>query len=176
MRGWLRFVLVATVTIVLVAPMAAYGQQGTERPMKAKFIGTASWEWPGEWPSDCMIATTVTRATGQATHMGLTVLLSTHCPAQPTYLDDGRITLTAADGDMLYGTYDYNPAPGAQYPTITFAGGTGRFAGASGSATMTYKVVQQFIPGCNPVPNPFPCFDFSVPWPWSATLEGTISY
>jgi hypothetical protein len=41
---------------------------------------------------------------------------------------------------------------------------------------MTYKVVQQFKPGCNPVPNPFPCFDFSVPWPWSATLEGTISY
>jgi hypothetical protein len=40
---------------------------------------------------------------------------------------------------------------------------------------VTCKVIQQFIPGCNPDPNPFPCFDFSVPRPWSATVTGTIT-
>lgn len=175
MRPWLKLVLAAAVVTLLATPTAAYAQHGTDRPMTAKFTGTASWDWPGDWPSACQVATTVTRATGQATHMGLAVLLSTHCPAMPTYLDDGRITITAANGDRLYGTYDYDPSPGAQYPTITWTGGTGRFAGASGSATMTYEVVQQFKPGCTPVPS-FACMDFSVPWPWSATLVGTISY
>jgi hypothetical protein len=160
--------------VLLVAP-AVHAQDGTDRPFKAKLTGAATWDWPGDWPSGCMVATTVTHATGQATHLGLTVLLSTHCPAQPTYADDGRLTLTAADGDMLYGTYDYVPGPAAPTP-VTWTGGTGRFEGASGSAVMTFRVVQQFIPGCNPVPNPFPCYDFSVPWPWFGTLEGTISY
>jgi hypothetical protein len=171
----LKLVLAAAAVVLLATPMAAYAQHGTDRPMKAKFTGTASWDWPGDWPSECLVATTVTRATGQATHMGRAVLLSSHCPAMPTYLDDGRITIAAANGDRLFGTYDYDPTPGAQYPTITWTGGTGRFIGASGSATMIYEVVQQFKPGCTPVPS-FGCMDFSIPWPWSATLVGTISY
>jgi hypothetical protein len=85
------------------------------------------------------------------------------------------MVLTAANGDELYGTYDYVPGPPTPIP-VTWTGGTGRFEGVSGSALMTWRVVQQFIPGCNPVPNPFPCYDFFVPWPWTATLEGTISY
>lgn len=176
MKRWPKFLFAAVLTTLLVMPMAASGQQGTDRPMKAKFTGTASWEWPGDWPSGCAMVTTVTRATGQATHLGLAVLTSSHCPAEPTNKEDGWITLIAANGDMLYGRYDYDPAPGPQPPPVIWTGGTGRFAGASGSAIMTYKVVPQFIPGCDPDPNPFPCYDFSVPWPWSATLTGTISY
>ena len=46
---------------------------------------------------------------------------------------DGRITLIAANGDELYGVYDY-PAIDDGYP-IVFNGGTGRFANATGEAT-----------------------------------------
>jgi hypothetical protein len=175
MRGWLKLVFVAAFTILLVAPISAYGQDGTDRPFKARMAGTVTFEWPGEWPSGCAMVTTVTHATGQATHLGLAVATASHCPAQPTYANDGRLTLTAANGDMLYGTYDYVPGPAAPTP-VTWTGGTGRFAGASGSAFMDWKVVQQFIPGCNPDPTPSACFDFSVPWPWSATMTGTVSY
>ena len=175
MKSWLRFVLVATFAIVLVAPMAAYGQHGTDRPFKATLEGSVTWEWPGDWPSQCTRVTTVTHATGQATHLGLVVMTSSHCPDQPEYIYDGRMTLTAANGDRLYGIYNYGESE-LQAMTVTFTGGTGRFAGASGSALMTYEIVPQFIPGCDDF-DEFPwCLDFSVPWPWSATLTGTISY
>jgi hypothetical protein len=56
----------------------------------------------------------------------------------------GCLTLTAANGDILYATYDGsepNPpnAHGFRFAsgTLTFTGGTGRFSGASGSATFT---------------------------------------
>jgi hypothetical protein len=56
----------------------------------------------------------------------------------------GCLTLTAADGDILYATYngsEPNPpnAHGFRFSsgTLTFTGGTGQFSGASGSATFT---------------------------------------
>jgi len=56
----------------------------------------------------------------------------------------GCLTLTAANGDILYATYDGSePNPPNAHGfrlssgTLTFTGGTGRFSGASGSATFT---------------------------------------
>ncbi len=55
----------------------------------------------------------------------------------------GCLTLTAANGDSLYATYDGNEggpnAHGFAFATgtLTFTGGTGQFSGASGSATFT---------------------------------------
>jgi len=77
---------------------------------------------------------------------------------------------------MLFGLYDYDPSSGGNSLFVSWTGGTGRFAQASGSVVVAYTVIPQFIPECNPEPNPFPCFDFSVPWPWSATATGTIAY
>ena len=64
----------------------------------------------------------------------------------------GCLTLTTPNGDTLTATYDvtgsappnanhFSPAAG----TLTFTGGTGRFSGASGSATVT-AVFDAFYP------------------------------
>ena len=72
---------------------------------------------------------------------------------QAVALFHGCITLTAAGGDSLTAIYDaagsappnanhFSPATG----TLTFTGGTGRFAGATGTATFT-AVFDAFYPG-----------------------------
>ncbi len=187
MRNRLRLAFVAAFTFLLVVPAAGYGQHPNDRspgrhdepdylPFKATFEGAARWGFPGESPSDCEVATTFTDATGQATHMGRAVLSSSHCPAMPGYTADGRVTIKAADGDLLFGRYDYDPADTSLVLPIEWVGGTGRFARTSGSVVMKAGIEQQFIPGCVVDPkNPFPCFDFSVPWPWWATMSGFIS-
>jgi len=60
-------------------------------------------------------------------------------------LTDGTFIKTAANGDLIFGTYSGSstviqpPAPIGIFSvtgTLSFTGGTGRFAGATGTATM----------------------------------------
>lgn len=176
MKCWPKLLFAAALITLLVVPMAASGPEGIDRPFKARLAGSVHWDYPGVSPSNCTLVTSLTDSVGQATHLGRVVASWSHCPAEPAYVIDGRLTMIAANGDMLFGRYDYDPTSVSSSIPITWTGGTGRFAEASGSVISTFKVVQQFIPGCNPDPDPFPCFDFSVPWPWSATLTGTITY
>ncbi len=170
-------VVIAVIVLVslFVVSMALAGIGGTNRPIKASLAGSARWEFPGTSPSNCSVVTTLTAATGQGTHMGQIKAFFSHCPAEPEYVNDGRLTLVAANGDELYGIYNYDPNSESNDFPITLTGGTGSFANASGTIVLTYEAIPQFIPGCNPDPDPFPCFDFSVPWPWSGTMNGTIS-
>lgn len=161
---------------LFIVPMAFADIGGTDLPFKATLVGSAHWEFPGDSPSNCTAVTTFTEATGQATHMGKVEAFWSHCPDEANYVNDGKMRLIAANGDELYGTYDYDPASESNDIQITFNGGTGSFADASGAVVLTYEVIPQFIPGCTPDPNPFLCMDFAVPWPWSAALTGTISY
>jgi hypothetical protein len=155
---------------------ATAAKGGTDLPFKATLTGTARWEFPGSTPANCTFVTTITEATGQATHMGKIEAVWFHCPAEPEIVIDGIMKLIRTNGDELYGTYDYDPMSESNEFPITLNGGTGKFAEASGTVIATYDVVPQFIPGCDPDPDPFACMDFSVPWQWSATLTGTISY
>lgn len=187
MRNRLRLAMIAAFTLLLVIPAAGYGQppnhgsrgrQGGPGylPFRASFEGAAHWGFPGESASDCDVATTLTDASGQATYMGSAVLSSSHCPAMPDYAADGRLTIKAANGDLLFGRYDYDPADTTLVFAVEWVGGTGHFARASGSAVMKAGLEQRFIPGCVVDPeNPFPCYDFSVPWPWWASFSGFIS-
>lgn len=176
MKRWRRFVLAAVFIGPVVAPAASFGQNGTDRPFKASLTGSVRWEWPGVSPSNCTAVTSLTDSRGQATHLGRVVASWSHCPAEPAYVVDGRVTMSAANGDVVSGRYDYDPASGSKSFPVILTGGTGRFAEASGAVVLTFEVVPRLLPGCVPVPNPFPCYDFSLPWPWSATLTGTISY
>lgn len=169
----LAVILLSSLFIMRIASAA---EGGTDLPFKATLSGTARWEFPGSTPSNCTVVTTLTEATGQATHMGRVAASMSHCPAEPDLVNEGRLTLTAVNGDKLYGTYNYDPLSESQNILVTLNGGTGLFAEASGTANMAYEVVPQFIEGCNPEPDPFPCMDFSISWPWSATMIGTISY
>ncbi len=173
--------LTVVITVFLVfglfaTPIASAATGGTDLPFQATMVGWAHWEFPGSSPSNCTVVTTLTEPNGQATHMGRIAAFWSHCPAEPDYVNDGRIRIIAANGDELFGTYNYDPSSESNDIPITLNGGTGAFAEATGAVVATYNVIPQFIPECNPDPDPFPCMDFSVPWPWSATLIGTISY
>ena len=86
---------------------------------------------------------TTTKAVGTATHLGRIDLVAEHC----SYLDEsgnpgpytkGEMSITAANGDVLLGTYSdgisLTPPPLIEFVDVfTFVdGGTGRFVEASG--------------------------------------------
>ena len=89
---------------------------------------------------------TVLEGGGTATHVGKYTIVNSHCVDPATgVLSDGSFTKTAANGDQLFGTYVGNstviqaPAPVGIFGvtgTLTYTGGTGRFAGTTGTATM----------------------------------------
>ncbi len=132
---------------------------------------------PAECPPDCTAFTTITVATEQVTHLGRVQLWSSHRPYDVANHQDGSLTLTAANGDKLFGVYDYEMSSGNSI-TMTLTGGTGRFANATGTILATFQTVMQFkpMPPCEPATDPFGCLDPNVPWPWSATMTGTIGY
>ncbi|HEU4835277.1 MAG TPA: hypothetical protein VFS90_12700 [Pyrinomonadaceae bacterium] len=85
-------------------------------------------------------------SSGTATHLGLTTTVGTinftPDPANPgRLLTHGTGTMTAANGDTVLLELDgaLEPSPGSPTATdkfvIRFVGGTGRFAGASGTGT-----------------------------------------
>src|SRR5205823_14128678 len=86
---------------------------------------------------------------GTATHLGRYNEVGTvqFLPtADPTVLQlDASSTYTAANGDQLYAVFTghLNGVTGVITATVTYVGGTGRFANASGTATLS----AQLLPG-----------------------------
>jgi hypothetical protein len=91
---------------------------------------------------------------GTATHVGKYTIVNSHCVDPATgVLTDGSFTKTAANGDQLFGTYVGNssviqpPAPVGIFAvtgTLTYTGGTGRFADITGTATMEGTLTADF--------------------------------
>lgn len=186
LRRWSIGLIVAALAALAVAPAALAGPKGTDRPFKATMSGYAYWEFPGIHPSGCLEVTTVTESPGNATHMGEIMSYWSHCPAEVDNHADGFIKLVAANGDSLWGTYDYDEATEVANPDgsftfgspMVFTGGTGRFASATGIVTVTYGVVPEFwcVPAdWNDPDEVFACLDFTVEWQWWGTLEGRIN-
>jgi hypothetical protein len=103
-------------------------------PFKGTFsaIGTAA---PGD---RCPALTVHIEGTGTATHLGSLTTVQSHCVEPPSLaFTNGEFTLTAANGDQLFGTYEGEFLP-LEPPVFTldgrftFTGGTGRFDGATG--------------------------------------------
>lgn len=87
-------------------------------------------------------ALTTFRVSGYATHLGWVDVVAQHCSDFDTITyGDGRLTITAANGDVLRGTYSHGistappPLSGFQDDFTFVDGGTGRFAFASGGGT-----------------------------------------
>jgi hypothetical protein len=140
--------------------------QSHERPFEGKVTGEASFDMTN--PRGCAAGfTTITNATGTGTHLGATRFRSEHCVNETGQIA-GSVVLTAANGDQLFGTYTGSTtAPGAigdsihARAEIVFAGGTGRFADASGTAELTATVVFEGFS------------DLSWPgrWEWKGSLK-----
>jgi hypothetical protein len=190
----LRLFVAAAVILSLAAfvlatsASATHGQPGKQLPFQGMWAGPASGQefapgFPNERstfdgrcsvPSDYVISWD--GLTGKATHLGsLTVVEASHCsqfdPASGVIpFGDGVFTLMAANGDTVTGTYgnglsSFQPDGTITYTyELTIAGGTGRFAGATGDAAVSGTVVE---------------FDMTV-MPWKVTVvevfDGWIAY
>ena len=153
MRRLLLLSLVAVLVAALAAPVAAKKGDPTELPFKGTFAGQliGFGEVVGDRCDDSpdgKVAWAVTsfEGWGTATHMGKTYVYAEHCSystdgtmntGDGTY-GEGLLTMEAANGDILYGTYTGGVSLSGP-PVIGFMdyftftdGGTGRFTFASG--------------------------------------------
>ena len=160
-----RRVLLSSVAVAIVAtsPAAAAGNQ-SERPVKGTRTATTTLD-----PTTGAASSTssgqlahVGRYTGQATSQFLPTSATTFGFA-------GTATFTAANGDTLFGTFSGSGAgtsatTSTSTNTFTIIGGTGRFAGASGSLDET---VDSTLVSFSPTSQVF--HDIS-------TVRGTITY
>lgn len=158
--------VVIGLVLVLAFGSASCSRGANDHPLDASFTGEVHWGATDQ----CQVVTTMTEATGEDPDLGPITTTWAHCP-EDDVVDDGRMSIVADNGDELLGTYDYpeidNGSP------ITFDGGTGRFAEATGTATVVYDVDLTFRDDCDPETDPLMCLTNS---PWTATLSGTVNY
>lgn len=138
-----RFLAAVTAVLVLLlagANSAIAGPGGSDRPFLATGSGQVAFDPTN--PRDCPDSyigpvTEVITGAGRATHLGRYSLSASHCPT-PTQSTLGQMTLTAANGDQIRGTYTNDLSFDLEGGTVvvtglyTVTGGTGRFRQASG--------------------------------------------
>lgn len=165
--------LAAVFTVLLLVigltTSASAASGGTDRPFRATATGQIHYDFsnpqgcPDSGFPDMPPFTSTLAATGTATHLGTFTLSATHCEAMGQSLQ-GLMTLTAANGDQLDGTYatTWYVLDGQVVVdgNLDVNGGTGRFAHATGT------LVQHHVITLAP----------SQPWPLQMSFSGTISY
>jgi hypothetical protein len=139
-----RVVAILTVTGLLALSVATPAAGAVERPFKGTIVG---YGMPVPDASCASGMRTDSWGIGRLTDLGLTILTSSHC--QAPVIEGGLTTLVAANGDTLQVTYSVavDPFEFAEGAILTgtspsvITGGTGRFAGASGTYVMQFKGV-----------------------------------
>lgn len=164
MRKLLILLLVCGLVLLVFAASASAGTKA--RPFQGYMVGTITFS-PGA-PGPLPNLWVTTNAVGDVSHMGASTMLSLHAAANAF---GGEMTLTAANGDMIEGTYvgsgtiPSDIAIGDWYEVssdTTITGGTGRFANAS--AFFHSTAMLQFMGLGAPV------------WPGIWSWTGTITY
>ena len=134
-----KAIMIAGLVLALgvLAPATALGKAGgTDRPVQGSGSGTTVL--------DLGTLTFTADATGVMSHMGQTTYRFENgvlTPTGPSTFDITiSVTVTAANGDQLFGDISGSGTTDAAgnstgTSTTTFTGGTGRFTGASGSAS-----------------------------------------
>lgn len=178
-RGLLAFLSAVLLVLVVAAPAAATrGQPDLQVPFQMHVVAAADEPLnmsPGfpivrdtfagrcTAPSDWV---TTINSTGTASQLGRVTVTQSHCtqiniftaPPLPAVLADGRMVITAANGDQLRlvytGSFLFTPTSAENtgvsniaYESMTIVGGTGRFTGASGS--ISGSAVDNFPAGPN---------------------------
>ena len=146
MRRSVAILGVVAILAFTAGPVLAKGDQ--EVPFKGTMWGSEVTFNPvipaGRCVEKAGVADTLTtfKISGYATHLGWVDVVAEHCSDFDTgTYGDGRLTITAANGDILKGTYTHGvstappPVTGFQDDFAFIDGGTGRFAFASGGGT-----------------------------------------
>jgi hypothetical protein len=127
--------LAASLVLALLAVLGLAGPvpAGEQVPFKGSFEGDVTVRPLG--PPLVMVDV---EAAGEATHLGKFALNIPHVVNRATMIASGCYEFTAANGDMVHAKFSGAAiliAPGILYieESATVMGGTGRFAGASGS-------------------------------------------
>jgi hypothetical protein len=152
------FVMVISLALMAPAVMATH-----DRPFWGRSSGVTTF-YDNEKDCEAFGITTKVDLPAMVSHLGLSRLITSHCPTE-VGIEDGDLTLIAANGDRLVGTYDgvTTTEDGSVFYatlTITFDGGTGRFDDARGEAVMKAMAIAADGPE----------------WPWSATWSGWLTY
>jgi hypothetical protein len=107
---------------------------GEQVPFKGRLEGDVT-----RTPLDPPFVAVLVEATGNATHLGRFTLEIPHVVDTGTRMAVGSYQFTAANGDTLYAEFTGHATP-TEIPGVlyieeeaTITGGTGRFAGATGS-------------------------------------------
>jgi hypothetical protein len=163
-----KAIIIATLVLALgvLAPATALAKAGgTDRPVQGSGSGTTVLDLPS--------LTFTADATGVMSHLGQTTYHFENgvlTPTGPNTFDITiSVTVTAANGDQLFGDVSgsgtLDASGNAQGTDVTtFTGGTGRFTGASGSASGPFT---QTLISTNGVTSTFAT---------TFSLSGTISY
>jgi len=143
-----RNLSVRLITVTISLLLAILPVQAAERPFAWDGGGTATF-----FTDASGLSANVT-ASGTATYLGLWTATGTvHFTPDPNnqgrFLSSAALTFIAANGDQLRVVFngDLDPNAGMDSGVIQFVGGTGRFAGASGSG--------QFVVQINPATGAF---------------------
>jgi hypothetical protein len=122
------------------------GRAGGVRPLASlvalPFRGTESASHTSSYDPQTNTAHIHLVGTGTATHLGRYTVVSDIVVSAMTLAGTERITLTAANGDVLTAEATVQGMPSGDGVTLnalssaTITGGTGRFAGATGSFTL----------------------------------------
>ena len=134
-----RFSSVAGLVLAVVAVLGLAGPAaaGDQVPFEGKLDGDVTHA-----SVDAQTDAVLVEATGSATLLGRFVVSVPHLVNLPTRTAAGYYEFTAANGDTLYAEFTgqarLTATPGviAIVETATITGGTGRFAGATGSFTV----------------------------------------
>ncbi len=156
-QNYLKVGLVMTaLTLVALVHTAMAGDQVPYKGKEAGTITSVSFQFPFSVKSQT--------AEGEATQLGHYTLAEDFVVDVRFGTATGVATLTADNGDMLFLTVQGHVIPTdptKTVATLTVAGGTGRFEGATGSFTANNQLA--FAVGG------------AAPDPYVAEIEGTIS-
>jgi hypothetical protein len=138
-----RFIKIRSLMLTLVLLLGTIPVAATERPFALNGRGVATFITD---ESNTLIGATVT-ASGTATHLGLWTTTGSVRYAPPdengVIRSSGEATVIAANGDKINMVVEgvLDPNAGTDHGTFHFVGGTGRFAGASGSADFVVTII-----------------------------------
>ena len=132
-RPWHEYLLSSTTVLAFAVTFVGASSASEETTFKGSLEGTVTVT-----PTNPPIASVLVEATGNATKLGRFTLEIPHVVNQAARVGAGSYIFTAANGDTLTASFTgvgTLVAPGvlSTTETATITGGTGRFAGATGS-------------------------------------------